>query len=182
LGEVPKGKTAHRLPEAHFALPWSRHTQPSESVGRRGKVFERRVRQEGWGAVVPDLSPASQVGSVELHKAQWLLSARWRRKASKVCARVELSFTEWLIIDALRELHRELDDAVSQNALAARAGLARRNISESMPKLEEKGLVSRGPSASGRALRLFPTQEAVRRLDFLYPLLEAISRPAAALL
>ena len=69
----------------------------------------------------------------------------------------------------------ERRDAVSQNALAVHSGLTRGHISDLMPGLENKQLVSRGPSAFGPALRLFPTQEAERLLLLLYPRLEALS-------
>ena len=142
-------------------------------------MFERRVLRDELGDVIQESVPGPRVGSVELHKAQWLLAAQWRRRVAGVCARVGLTFTEWLIIDALRELYQEQQDAVSQNALAARAGLRRGNISESMPALENKNLISRGPSACGRALRLFPTHKAERVLGELYPLLDAVSGPEA---
>jgi DNA-binding MarR family transcriptional regulator len=85
-----------------------------------------------------------------------------------------------LVIDALRELYQEQRDAVSQSAIAARAGLPRGNVSDMVPQLEKKQLISRGPSAFGRALRVFPTKEAERLLLLLYPRLDAISRRAIA--
>lgn len=123
----------------------------------------------------PQAVPGPRVGALELQKAQWLLAARWRRGVATVCARVGLTFAEWLVVDALRELYQERGDAVSQNALAARAGLRRGHISDLMPGLENKQLVSRGPSAFGPALRLFPTDEAEQLLLSIYPRLEALS-------
>ncbi len=135
------------------------------------------MRVNEYGDVVPDVTPGPRVRPVELHKAQWLVAARWRRRAALECKRAGLTFTEWLVIDALRELLEEINDAVSQNDLALRSGLRRGNICDLMPSLEKKNLVSRGPSATGRALRLFPTDKAYHLLEWLYPRLDAISRP-----
>ncbi len=139
-------------------------------------VFERRVRLTDEGHVVPALAAGPHVGAVELHKAQWLLAVAWRRRAAAACARVGLSFMEWLVIDALRELYQELGDAVSQSAVATAPGLRRGNVSDMMPALERKRLVSRGPSASGVALRLFLTEEAEQLLLLVYPHLDTVSR------
>jgi DNA-binding MarR family transcriptional regulator len=145
-------------------------------TGRKEYVFERRFREDDWGSPVPEPAPGPRVGSLELQKAHWLLAADWRRRVARACAEEGLTFTEWLIIDALRELYQELGDAVSQAAIATRTGLLPGNISDSVPALEKKLLVSRGPGASGRAWRVFPTAEAERQLTTLYPRLDAISR------
>ena len=139
-------------------------------------MFERRLLRDDWDNPVRGPTPGPRVGSLELQKAQWLLSARWRKEVARECAKAGLTFTEWLVIDALRELYQELGDAVSQSAVAARAGLRPGNISDSVPALEAKQLISRGPSASGKALRVFPTEEAEQVLNALHPRLEAVSR------
>ena len=116
------------------------------------------------------------MGALELQKAHWLSAVCWRRGVAALCARAGLTFSEWLVIDALRELYQEQGDAVSQNAIAARAGLRRGNVSAMVPQLEKKNLISRGPSAYGPALRVFPTEAAERLLLLLYPHLDALSR------
>ena len=144
-------------------------------------MFESRKLRNEWGEVLAILGPGPRVGAVELQKAQWLLSAQWRKRVAAVCSEVELSFTEWLVVDALRELYQELEDAVTQNAIAERAGLRRGNVSALMSALEEKYLVSRGPSASGRAWRVLPTHEAEERLRMIHPRLEGASRQLSRL-
>ena len=138
-------------------------------------MFERKIQRNEWGDIVPQAIAGPRVGPVELCKAQWMLAARWHRKAAATCKRAAITFPEWLAIDALRELYQELHDAVSQNAVAKHSGLLRSNVSRLMPALEDKGLVSRGCSSSGRALRLFPTAQTEQLLSELYPHLEAIS-------
>lgn len=96
-------------------------------------------------------------------KAEWRSAMRWRRAVEEELAGIGLGFTEWLVLDSADELIRETQDAVSQNAIAARAELEKMTVSLVARKLERRGLLSRAPSYGGRpSLRIFLTQKGER--------------------
>jgi DNA-binding MarR family transcriptional regulator len=80
---------------------------------------------------------------------------RWRRSVDAVLTAAGLTFTQWLVLDALQELIEETGDAVSQNEVCARVELDRSTVSAVMRLLQEKQLVSRGIDITGRAWRVF---------------------------
>jgi DNA-binding MarR family transcriptional regulator len=90
-------------------------------------------------------------------KAQWWRAMRWRAAVESSLAGTGLTFTQWLVLDALSDLIRESDDAVNQNEVAARVALSRASVSLVMRALERRWLVSRGPDLTGRAWRIFLT-------------------------
>lgn len=79
--------------------------------------------------------------------------------------REHASFTQWLLLECLQELLEETGDAVSQVAIAERAGLPKSLVSYWMALMDEEGLVSRGPALDGRAYRIWMGErgERVRR-------------------
>lgn len=97
-------------------------------------------------------------------KAQWWRAMRWRAAVESSLAGTGLTFTQWLVLDALRDLIRESDDAVNQSEVGARLALSRANVSFVMRALERKWLVSRGPDLTGRAWRIFLTDDGERLL------------------
>jgi DNA-binding MarR family transcriptional regulator len=97
-------------------------------------------------------------------KAQWWRAMRWRAAVESSLAGTGLTFTQWLVLDALRDLIRESDDAVNQSEVAARVALSRANVSFVMRTLERKWLVSRGPDLTGRAWRIFLTDSGEQLL------------------
>jgi DNA-binding MarR family transcriptional regulator len=97
-------------------------------------------------------------------RARWLAAMRWRRALEVVLTPVGLTFTQWLVLEAIRELIDEAEDAVSQNQIAARLELDRTTISQVMRTLERKGLVDRGIDLTGRAWRVFLNDKAMRLL------------------
>jgi DNA-binding MarR family transcriptional regulator len=111
----------------------------------------------------------------EAQKARWFAAMRWRRHVESVLAVLGITFTQWLVLDALRELVAETEDAVSQNDVARRLELDRVTISGVMRTLERKWLVSRGIDITGRAWRVFLTDEADSLLREFAPAIEAIS-------
>lgn len=113
--------------------------------------------------------------ATEVCKARWFAAMCWRRQLEAVLAGVGITFTEWLVLDALRELIAERDDAVSQNDVARRLELNRMTVSGVMRGLERKGLVSRGIDMSGRAWRVFLNAKADVLLREIAPALEAAS-------
>ncbi|MES1177745.1 MAG: MarR family transcriptional regulator [Myxococcales bacterium] len=108
-------------------------------------------------------------------KASWLAAMRWRRAVERVTRQADLTFTQWLVLDAIRELFEETGDASIQNEISVRAELDRATISVVMRNLERKGLVDRGIDMIGTAWRTFLTKRAVSVLDELRPKISAIS-------
>ena len=99
---------------------------------------------------------------------------RWRRLANAACKTVGLTFTQWLLLDALRELFEETRDAVTQNEIASRLELDRATTSQVIRALDRKHLVSR-EGGWGRCALVLPTEKAEALLLRLYPLLDAAS-------
>ncbi|HWZ89630.1 MAG TPA: MarR family transcriptional regulator [Polyangiaceae bacterium] len=85
---------------------------------------------------------------------------RWRRAVERALVGTGLTFTQWLVLDALRELIAETRDAAIQNEIAARVELDRGTTSLVMRTLEKKGFVDRAPDITGRALRIWLTDPA----------------------
>ncbi|MET0792344.1 MAG: MarR family transcriptional regulator [Polyangiaceae bacterium] len=110
---------------------------------------------------------------MDLQKAAWFAAMRWRRAVEAVTARCGLTFTQWLVLDAIRELHQETGDASIQNEIAVRVELDRSTVSQVMRALESKGLVDRGIDFIGTAWRTLLTERAVTLLADLRPRISA---------
>jgi DNA-binding MarR family transcriptional regulator len=108
-------------------------------------------------------------------KAQWWRAMRWRIAVEAALAGSGLSFTQWLVLDAMRDLIAERDDAVNQSEVAARVALSRAQMSSVMQELERKWLVSRGPDLNGRAWRIWLLQPAEALLDEVAARIEGTS-------
>ena len=108
-------------------------------------------------------------------KARWRMAMRWRGRVEAALGGSELTFTQWLVLDALRELIGETGDAVNQNEVAARVALSRATVSFVMHALEKKGLVDRSPDLTGRAWRIILTARAKRLLCDVTADIEAAS-------
>jgi DNA-binding MarR family transcriptional regulator len=102
-------------------------------------------------------NPSKTEKSVALGKAMWLAAMRWRRVVDRELTNIDMTFTQYLVLDATDELIRETDDAVSQNAVAARIELDKMTVSQVMRTLDERGLVDRGPSLGSSAYRILLT-------------------------
>ncbi|MET0793075.1 MAG: MarR family transcriptional regulator [Polyangiaceae bacterium] len=80
----------------------------------------------------------------DVRKRAWLKAARWRRKVEAALAPSGATFPQWLVLEAIRELHEETDEDPIQNEIARRVELDRANVSRVIQELERKGLLSRG--------------------------------------
>jgi len=107
--------------------------------------------------------------------AEWLASMRWRRQIQSACAPSGLTFTQWLLLDSVRQLVAETEDAVIQAEIAARLELDSATISEVTQRLESKGLLSRGVDMTVKAWRVFLTEEGQQLLRELDARVEAVS-------
>ena len=85
-------------------------------------------------------------------------------RAQKVLAKLGVHFVEWLLLESLRELLVEHQDAVSQTCIADRSGLTRMLASYWMIVLGKKGAVDRGPDQEGCAYRILLTNVGAETL------------------
>jgi DNA-binding MarR family transcriptional regulator len=97
---------------------------------------------------------------------------RWHREVDAALAAIGLSFSEWLVLDALRELGLEIEDGVNQNEIAARIAQERYAVSRVMCGLERRGLVDRGPDSRACAWSIFLKQPAIELLRRASELIE----------
>jgi DNA-binding MarR family transcriptional regulator len=79
----------------------------------------------------------------------------------------------WLLLESLAELIAERKDAVSQSAVAERAGLSRMVTSYWMILMSEEDLVDRGPDEDGRTYRIWMTEAGAATLRQCNDRLEA---------
>lgn len=79
---------------------------------------------------------------------------RWRRNVEAALRGVELTFTQWFVLDGVARAQAAQRDAVSQSDVARTTELDRMTISQVMRALVELDLVDRGPSASGPTYRI----------------------------
>lgn len=100
---------------------------------------------------------------------------RWRRRVTAALSEAQLTFTQWLILEATRELIAEREDAVNQNAIAARAELDRSTVAQVMLRLQDRSLVSRDIDITGREMRIWLTEKASLILNRHRAQLEALS-------
>lgn len=107
-------------------------------------------------------------------KERWFAAMRWRRAVEDVTLQVGLTFTQWLVLDAIRELFAETGDASIQNEISVRVELDRSTVSQVIQKLERKGLVDRGIDLVGTAWRTILTAQAESLLTELSPRISRI--------
>jgi DNA-binding MarR family transcriptional regulator len=89
----------------------------------------------------------------------WLAAMRWRRRVDVALARVDLSFSQWLVLDSIAALHRQTSDAVSQIQVARRLELGPASVSRLMTVLEQRGLVDRAPAYPTTENRIYLTNK-----------------------
>jgi DNA-binding MarR family transcriptional regulator len=120
-------------------------------------------------------------GVTEVQKGRWKAAMRWRRAIDGALRGTGLTFTQWLVLDALGELIAETKEAATQCEVAARVGLDQATISLVMRTLAEKWLVSRAPDYTGRAWRVLLTPRAERLLRDAATKIEAASASVSPL-
>jgi DNA-binding MarR family transcriptional regulator len=69
---------------------------------------------------------------------------RWRREVEAALPPSGFTFPQWLVLEAIRELHEETDQDPIQNEIAKRVELDRATTSRVIQRLESKQLLSRG--------------------------------------
>ena len=97
-------------------------------------------------------------------RKRWRDARAFEAGVQLVLVSERVPFTMWLMLETLQELQDETHDAVSQNALAERAGLRRQIVSYWLIVMSEDALVDRGPHPDGRAWRVILTDLGERTL------------------
>lgn len=131
-----------------------------------------RMSTRGMSTLAAPKSVGRATAATRAKRLQWSAARRWRRRVEVVIADSGLKFFEWLVLDALRLLIEATDDAVIQNDLALHLELDRNTVSRAVTALAEAGYVSRGIDVTGRAWRLWLTDEGEAILCHHDPLLE----------
>jgi DNA-binding MarR family transcriptional regulator len=139
---------------------------------RRAREARRAIVERGWRER-PDGTRGAR--ATDVRKAEWLRSMRWRRQIQSVCSGLGLTFTQWLLLDSVRALIAETEDAVIQAEIAARLELDHATICEVTQRLEAKDLLSRGPDISCNAWRVCLTETAQQLLRAIDARVEAVS-------
>jgi DNA-binding MarR family transcriptional regulator len=134
-----------------------------------------------WAEVAAEWNPRPEIDGrptpEAVQKALWFAAMRWRRTVERVTMQAGITFTQWLVLDAIRELFAETGDASIQNEISVRVELDRSTVSVVMRALESKELVSRGIDIVGTAWRTFLTKRGVSLLGDLRSQIRAASAP-----
>src|SRR5687768_8283634 len=93
-------------------------------------------------AELPKISATRRSAPV---REKWRAARSFQVAAQKELGNVAVPFVMWLLLESLAELIAERLDAVSQAAVAERAGLSRMVTSYWMVVMSDDGLVDRGP-------------------------------------
>ncbi|MFO0564451.1 MAG: MarR family transcriptional regulator [Polyangiaceae bacterium] len=102
---------------------------------------------------------------------------RWQRLLDRSLATVGLTHTQYLVLLGADAAVADYDDAVTQRAIAERAGLDEATTSRLVASLCERGLLDRGPTfGDRRAWRVIVTRTGMRLLARARPLAEASAR------
>jgi DNA-binding MarR family transcriptional regulator len=72
---------------------------------------------------------------------------RWRRRVNRALSPLGLTFTQWLLLQTMRELIDETRDAVSLMDITKRSGVDKTTVSQVMMRLFKHNLISIGPAA-----------------------------------
>ncbi len=99
------------------------------------------------------------LGGLENETAQWVRARRWQLSVTRAVAQFGLRFNEWLVLVTTLKLTRAKQDAVSQNDVCRAIGLTRMQVAVAMRRIDNLGLVSRGPDVDGFMWRVFVTNE-----------------------
>jgi hypothetical protein len=97
-------------------------------------------------------------------RKRWRDARAFQADVQTVLAGFAIQFMEWLLLETLHELIDETGDAVSQSAIAERAGLTRKVASYWLILMSETALVDRGPCSEGTAWRVLLTDLGERTL------------------
>lgn len=104
-------------------------------------------------------------GGLEDSVARYLAALRWRRQAEEGLRALQLTLTQWLVLDALDAIRRESGDAVSQREVGIYLALGKATVSSLMLQLAQRALVDRGPGYDARQSRIYLTARGRQLLE-----------------
>jgi len=108
--------------------------------------------------------------------ALWREAMRWQRTLDALLAPLRLTHTQYLALATADQVTEEARNAVTQRAIAERAGLDEVTTSRVTAVLSERGLLDRGPSTDRRAYRVVVTHKGRQLLRRAAADVEAASR------
>jgi DNA-binding MarR family transcriptional regulator len=107
-----------------------------------------------------DLSPGARK-----QLAAWRAAIRWPRAVEVALAEVELTFSEYLVLQAAALAIQSSVDAVPQTAIAELSGFDQATTSKQVKKLEARGLLDRSiDGVDGRRWRVLVTGRGLKVL------------------
>jgi DNA-binding MarR family transcriptional regulator len=107
----------------------------------------------------------------------WRAAMRWQRGVDAALAEVELTHTQYLVLSSADAIGNDAKQALTQRAIANRAGLDEVTTSRLVRALAERGLLERERTAGdARALRVIVTRKGVRALRAAAPLVRAAAK------
>ena len=102
---------------------------------------------------------------------------RWQRAVDQALRPLGLTHTKYLVLAATKAAIDETRDAVSQQAVAERAGLDRATTSDVMRSLDQHGLVARrSDGEDARQWRISVTSSGTSLLRTATPLVADVER------
>jgi MarR family transcriptional regulator, organic hydroperoxide resistance regulator len=126
------------------------------------------------------MAKTASLSAVQSGFALWRAAMRWQRAIDAALRPLELTHTQYLVLAGAASAIREQGDAVAQRAIAESAELDRATISVLVRKLEDRGLLDRGPHATdGRRWRVILTQRGRRLLEKATALVERAAADVA---
>lgn len=115
---------------------------------------------------------------LEAGKLRWFAAMRWRRAVANALREGGLTFTQWLVLSAVRDVIAATEVPASQIEVARHLELDTSTVSAVMTALANRGLVDRGMDASTTAWRVLVTQRGAAVLEQSERLLAAPRRSA----
>lgn len=105
----------------------------------------------------------------------WLNAVRFRRLVSRVLRRYGLTFSQWRVLHAAERLIREVDEPVSQLAIARRVDGDEGTVSRVALKLMHEGFLDIGPDGWGWSYRVLVTIKGQQALESIRPEVDRIA-------
>lgn len=106
-------------------------------------------------------------------RRHWRSAQIFETSVKQVLALAGVSFAEWLLLEALRELREPHRDGLHQAELARATGLSARVVSYWMIRMSEDGLVDRGEGDDPRQWGVMLAERGENTLRACHERLEA---------
>jgi len=117
-----------------------------------------------------ELGPSARAGFT-----LWRGAMAWERDVNRALRHLGLTHTQLLVLSALAGAFKRADEAVSQAAVAAEAGLDKVTVSTVLRNLESRGLVDRDVGyGDRRSWRVIITSSGERTLASAVPIVEEV--------